>query len=539
LQTNGVLKNLIQKAVHPILSFEFNIQGEDGNINEELTKNICKKSYFTDIVECSLMAEFEGFVGFVVDFKKEKVIKYPIELIDYKNESLKKSYYETEGEVKLKGNAFYLEYSDAHQERLGLFAPITKYCIAIAESEKYWLDYGKQNAHAHKVVYYNNGGIGYTQGGISRADYYDNVANENGNTYNPNPYYEEFNQTKYDAINIAENFDINKIYAIGCSRGEDGSFIPEIEIKSSEDSRYASGNGHTSYKDFIKKNEENLAITILGTTLTTFEGSGNRSMGEVHSEKSDEFKRSREKFVLDFLNGDFKKRMQSLYEFPDNLFFGVNEVQSLSIADASVVSKISNEQGKVLNKDFFNKIGIPEEFIEQEEEIEVEEDVEKEVVEREEKLFGIMREDKVKIVTEKVMVKKSISEEKKTFKYYNCLSGKAMMDISSLVELREFNKNEKLNHIDFILEDGCFLEKLNSKISLASLDSVDNICSDLFKESLNNPDEVWKLGSKHTMLKFYNNVVYSVFSEDGIIESAKCQRCLKDVELLRKGTLIK
>jgi len=551
LSADPFVQTLIERRLNPLRSIEFVIQDENGVVDDEWTYIICKNPIFPKIIEEIQMSVFQGFSAFQFNFEKKIFAAFPIELIDYKKKSLKHSYYDQEGNYVFNdyNDLAYCEHSLKHQTVLGMFQPLTLEYISLQKHRKNWDAFGTNTAVPTRI-------IGYNKGSVERITQMVNgVSTEI-----------EVNTVREEAENIAENVSPNQTVMIPFSFDKDtGKMEYQIEIKNSEQSAHT-GTAYKCYEEAIRLCEERMTQLVLGATLTMFEGSS-RSLGEVHGSITKEIIEADIKLVLDNLENVIKKKLN----LPEGLFFGTNQTQNMPINEAEQISKIAKDNNKILTEEFFNKIGVPKEYIEEvknkeesafeEKEIEEKEIVKKKIPKKNKKslvskainLFLEEKEDlnfdyiEELVVTKKIIqVEKKITikppVEKRNSRYYNLKPVNEIMEFQNKKKLIKLNYREKRNELLNLLNNGFILDNIDNMLP-EGLDCV--------LECLKSPTETWAIellnenlkdsAVESVFLKYYTDFVYCVktLSDEKnivILESKPLRSCL-EVEKLRKGLL--
>lgn len=93
----------------------------------------------------------------------------------------------------------------------------------------------------------------------------------------------------------------------------------------------SSGSQNALFENFFDALNKEQSKLILGQTMTTEDGSS-LSQSEVHSEQQQILLNSDKKFMLAFLNTQFKENM-SLWSVPDGGYFAYNDSEQLSTAE--------------------------------------------------------------------------------------------------------------------------------------------------------------------------------------------------------------
>ena len=543
---------LIERRKNPIKSIEFVLQDENGDVDEDWTRIVCKDKIFKKILEEIVMSVFQGYAACQFDFEKGIFQSFPIELIDYKTKSLKNKAYETNGVDFFEdyNDLAYFESSYRHQTQFGLFQPLSLEYISMVKNKRNWDAFGTSTAVPTRMVGFNKGDVEFQDVNMGNGQI-EQIA---------------VNTTMEKAREIVENINPNQSVLVPFYYDKNtGKQVYEIEIKNSEQSAHT-GTAYKCYEAAIKCCQDRMSTLVLGSILTISDGSS-KSLGEVHRSVAKEVIESDIKMVIENLDNIIKPKLN----IPEHLYFGTNQTQNLPIDEAEKISAIARDNNKILNKSFFNKIGVPKEYIEdvqdkeevvkEKKEIEEEKIVKKTVPKKETKnalsktvgLFFKGKEDlsfeefeekiiekKIIEVDKKIIIKPSV--EKRNSRYYNLKAVEEIMLFQNKKDLKKIIGQKKTEKMLSILNSG-FIIPYKEKIHSEGLDC--------FEECLNEPTETWSIetkkdGSNESMeeivyLKYYVDFVYSVKilknnNKNFILESKTLRSCL-EVEKLRNGIL--
>jgi hypothetical protein len=106
---------------------------------------------------------------------------------------------------------------------------------------------------------------------------------------------------------------------------------------------------------------------VFGENLTsTTEGKGSNALGQVHERKHFRRERTKIEWVLSYLNDpEFIGKLSKFYKnFPQDIKFQTNISKEWELDDVKTLSDVLNANGKQLSQDFFFKIGVAPEDLE-------------------------------------------------------------------------------------------------------------------------------------------------------------------------------
>lgn len=341
LSQSTFLRSLINRRIDPLLEHNYVVKDQADNVVERFS-DVLDSQWFKEIVKSIGLSIFYGYTAGGFDPKTKNVFRYPIELIDPFNESLKENPYRTEGDTRFNdySDLFFVKYFDERQTMLGLLEPLIYDYIGMAMARRNWLASGARYAFPMLMVGYNGD-----------ATEFENYTDENGEVQQ-----REVNRNKETAIHIARNLDPTVGLASPFHLNENGIPVYDVDVKQTE--MTAKERGFETYKSFIDDTEQRMMNLVLGASLTMDEGHS-RSLGEVHERVTDSIHEKDLKMVVETLNDVFLPKLN----IPDGMRFDVEDVSSITLDDAVKISTVAAQNGQKLTVDFFDAIGVPDNFL--------------------------------------------------------------------------------------------------------------------------------------------------------------------------------
>ena len=343
-ESSSFVRSLFKDLEDMSQDAEIVLADSKGNKLDDWTEEICLKNWFIKLKKEIIAAEGWGFTCLNIDPLGNKIYKYPMQQIDPINQMLRESTFNYSDGMRISdyANLIFIQPSTSYEEFLGWMQPVAREYIQMNMLSTTWLAAARRLAFPLMT-------IGYPQSGA--------IQDEDGN---------EINLDKISAEQIAASADPTKSVVYPYTRKPDGTIEKSVEID------FAGGNAgranaHLIFSDFEKMKKEEIREMVFGENLTsTTEGKGSNALGQVHERKHFRRERTKIEWLLSYLNDpEFIGKLSKFYKnFPQDIKFKTNISKEWELDDVKTLSDVLNANGKQLSQDFFFKIGVAPEDLE-------------------------------------------------------------------------------------------------------------------------------------------------------------------------------
>ena len=315
---------------------------DKGNINEQLTSDICEQKWFRDLVKETIYANFWGFSCINFDPVEKKIYKYPMQDVDPINRFLKQGTYNFDDGIRIEdqANLLFVQPSTSYESFLGWMQPITRVFIQMNLNSNNWVAAGRRLAFPMMTV-------GYPQA--------DNLKDVDGNLYNP---------FKAQAEAVIANADPTNGMVYGYTIGPDGKIVKSLEIN--YEGTGANAQAYKLYSDFNKEQKDDIREMIMLSTLTSSGGKvGSQALGRVHQDKYEDVIRYTIDQACAELNENWLIKIKQFYNgFPDGIQLKANKAKEWEIDDVVKLVPVLKESGKKFSDQFFENMGLGSDYLE-------------------------------------------------------------------------------------------------------------------------------------------------------------------------------
>lgn len=342
-QSSPFIQSMFRTIETAVNGIPYYFMDQRGNILEDWTEELCNKLWHYDLRKHIAHSFFWGFCGLNMDPENGLIYKYPMQDIDPINRFLRQNTYSPWDGIFFDDNInlLFCQPSTAQEDFLGWMQAMTRLFVQMNSNDTSWVAAGRKLAFPIFT-------IGYPEGSGGK----DAMGNE------INPY-------KGEAELIARDIGPGSAIIFPFTKNSiTGEIQKNIEVEFEQTG--ASQKAHSIYKDFNDDKKNEIREMILGGTLTADVGdSGSRALGEVQERKLRKFLAPVLRYVVAYLNADFKKKISQYYtNFPKNGKFAADEGTKWTIEEIVAWSGILQASGKQFTGVFFEKNGLDPEFIE-------------------------------------------------------------------------------------------------------------------------------------------------------------------------------
>lgn len=342
-QSSPFVQSMFRTIETAVNSIPYYFADKRGNILEDWTEELCNKLWHYELRKHIAHSFFWGFTGLNMDPEAGLLYKYPMQDIDPINRFLRQSTYALwDGTFfEENDNLLFIQPSTAQEDFLGWMQAITRMFVQMNMNDTSWV------AAARKLAF-PIFTIGYPEGSGAKDAY--------GNDYNP---------YKDEAEMIARDIGPGSAIIFPFTKSNiSGEIQKNIEIE--YENPGTSQKAHSIYLDFNTEKKNEIREMILGGTLTADVGdSGSRALGEVQERKLRKFLAPVIRYVVAYLNGEFKRKVSKWYtNFPKDGKFIMDEGNKFTIEEVVSWSGVLQASGKQFTDEFFEKNGMEREFFE-------------------------------------------------------------------------------------------------------------------------------------------------------------------------------
>jgi hypothetical protein len=347
-QSSAFVRSLYKQQEDYIASMEIRIEDLKGNVIEDMTQEICDKTWFKELKKKICTAPMEGFRGLNFDPIGNKTFEYSMQDIDPINRFLRKSTFDFADGVFFDQNVniLFVQPSSSEKEFLGYMQTISRDFIEMNLNDTNWVQAGKRLAFPIIMM-------GYPMSGAT------NDPNDpTGQSLN--------NYWKSQAENAIATLDPSNGFVFPFTRKPDGTVEKSFEFELGN--TQTRGNAHAIYKDFDDFKKNDTREWLFGSILTSSVGkSGSYKLGDIHKDKYLIAMKSLVDYTLGELNGDFlQKKLPYFYKgFPiSKCKFGINKARQFEVDEIVALTTPLTASGFGWTPAFFEAQGIAPEHIE-------------------------------------------------------------------------------------------------------------------------------------------------------------------------------
>jgi hypothetical protein len=340
-QSSPFIQSLFRTVETAVNSIDYYYTSESGEIMEDWTEELCRKTWHFNLRKEIAGSFFWGFRGINFDPIGEQLYVYPMQDIDPLNRFLRQNTYAFwDGTFfEENDNLLFIQPSTNDELFLGWMQPITRMFVQMNMNDTSWIAAGRKLAFPVFT-------LGYPESSNSK--------DANGNDYNP---------YKDEANTIASNLGPGSVVVFPFVRRADGEVQKNVEMTFEDPG--TSNKAHSIYLDFNEDKKNEIREMVFGGTLTADAGDkGSRALGEVQERKLRKFLQPVTRFVTSYLNGEYKKKIQKYYKNMPKGNFTADEADQFTIEEIVAWSGVLNAAGKRFTGGFFEKNGIDPEFME-------------------------------------------------------------------------------------------------------------------------------------------------------------------------------
>lgn len=343
-ESSPFVQSLFRTIEMAINSVDYFCTTKKGEIMEDWTSEILNKPWQYELREHIAHAFFWGFTGLNMDPLAGQIYKYPMQDIDPINRFLRQNTYSFWDGTFFDShpNLLYVQPRTSQESFLGWMQAISRMFVQMNANDVSWVAAGRKLAFPIFT-------IGYPEGSGNK----DALGRE------INPYRDE-------AELIARDIGPGSAIVFPFIRNNMNPAEIQKNIEVQFEQTGASQKAHSIYLDFNDDKKNEIREMILGGTLTADVGdSGSRALGEVQERKLRKFLAPIIRYVVSYLDSEYKKKILLYYKNPPkDMIIVPDEAQKWTIEEIVAWSGVLQASGKRFTGIFFEKNGLDPEFIE-------------------------------------------------------------------------------------------------------------------------------------------------------------------------------